>query len=52
MKENLPKMGGNAAVLTVQTNLSPIDQLGQGDDGQAARAALQNWLNQPADSKE
>lgn len=52
MKENLPKMGGNAAVLTVQTNLSPIDQLGQGDDGQAARAALQNWLDQPATSKE
>jgi HK97 family phage portal protein len=52
MKENLPRMGGNASVLTVQTNLSPIDQLGQGDDGQAARAALQNWLDQPANSKE
>ncbi|KPX44779.1 Portal protein, phage associated [Pseudomonas syringae pv. helianthi] len=52
MKENLPKMGGNAGVLTVQTNLSPIDKLGQGDDGQAARAALQNWLDQPANSKE
>nr|WP_080268082.1 phage portal protein [Pseudomonas syringae] len=52
MKENLPKMGGNAGVLTVQTNLSPIDKLGQGDDGQAARAALKNWLDQPANSKE
>lgn len=51
MKENLPKMGGNAGVLTVQTNLSPIDLLGQGNDGQAARAALQNWLDQPANSK-
>jgi HK97 family phage portal protein len=51
MKENLPRMGGNAGVLTVQTNLSPIDKLGQGDDGQAARAALQNWLDQPANSK-
>lgn len=51
MKENLPKMGGNAGVLTVQTNLSPIDKLGQGDDGQAARAALQSWLDQPANSK-
>lgn len=51
MKENLPRMGGNAGVLTVQTNLSPIDKLGQGDDGQAARAALQNWLDQPANSR-
>lgn len=51
VKENLPKMGGNAGVLTVQTNLSPIDKLGQGDDGQAARAALQSWLDQPANSK-
>lgn len=51
MKENLPRMGGNAGVLTVQTNLSPIDKLGQGDDGQAARAALQNWLDQSANSK-
>lgn len=51
MKENLPRMGGNAGVLTVQTNLSPIDKLGQGGDGQAARAALQNWLDQPANSK-
>lgn len=52
MKENLPRMGGNASVLTVQTNLSPIDQLGRGDDGQAARTALQNWLDQPANSKD
>ncbi|WP_295460494.1 phage portal protein [uncultured Pseudomonas sp.] len=51
VKENLPRMGGNAGVLTVQTNLSPIDKLGQGDDGQAAKAALQNWLDQPANSK-
>jgi HK97 family phage portal protein len=47
VKENLPRHGGNAAVLTVQTNLTPIDQLGQSNDGQAARAALQNWLQQP-----
>ncbi|KMN10158.1 portal protein, partial [Pseudomonas weihenstephanensis] len=46
-KENLPRRGGNADVLTVQTNLSPIDQLGQSNDGQAARAALMNWLQQP-----
>ena len=28
-KENLPPKGGNADVLTVQTALTPIDQLGQ-----------------------
>jgi HK97 family phage portal protein len=28
-KENLPPMGGNAAVLTVQTALAPLDSLGQ-----------------------
>ncbi|MBD1590361.1 phage portal protein, partial [Pseudomonas typographi] len=52
IRENLPRRGGNADVLTVQTNLSPIDQLGQSTDGQAARAALQNWLNQPEPPKE
>jgi HK97 family phage portal protein len=46
VKENLPRMGGNAAVLTVQTNLTPIDQLGKTTDGQAAQAALKNWLGQ------
>lgn len=29
LKENLEEMGGNAAVLTVQSNLVPIDKLGQ-----------------------
>ncbi|NYT25387.1 phage portal protein [Alcaligenaceae bacterium] len=43
-KENLPRVEG-ADILTVQTNLAPIDQLGRADDGQAARAALKNWLN-------
>jgi hypothetical protein len=33
-------------VLTVQTNLTPIDQLGKTTDGQAAQAALKNWLGQ------
>ncbi|VVN10308.1 phage portal protein [Pseudomonas fluorescens] len=46
VKENLPRKGGNAAVLTVQTNLTPIDQLGKTTDGQAAQAALKNWLGQ------
>lgn len=52
VRENLPRRGGNADVLTVQTNLSPIDLLGQTSDGQAARAALHNWLNEPSLSKE
>ncbi|NGR09388.1 phage portal protein [bacterium SGD-2] len=43
-KENLPRVEG-ADILTVQTNLAPIDQLGRADDGQTARAALKNWLN-------
>lgn len=46
-KENLPRRGGNANVLTVQTNLSPIDRLGESSAAQTAQAALQNWLNQP-----
>lgn len=29
VRENLPRRGGNADVLTVQTNLSPLDLLGQ-----------------------
>lgn len=44
VRENLPRRGGNADVLTVQTNLSPIDMLGKTSDGQAARDALQSWL--------
>ncbi len=42
--ENLPRRGGNADVLTVQTNLSPIDQLGTGTDSAEARNALAAWL--------
>jgi len=43
MKENLPRMPGGD-VLTVQSNLVPLDQLGKQDDGQSVRAALMNWL--------
>lgn len=43
-KENLPsKPGGD--ILTVQSNLVPLDQLGKQNEGQSVRAALQNWLN-------
>lgn len=43
-KENLPTKPGDD-VLTVQSNLVPLDQLGRQTDAQAVRAALQNWLN-------
>lgn len=46
-KENLPKRGGNADVLTVQTNLAPIDQLGQQSAAQTAQAALRAFLDTP-----
>ncbi|MBF8679863.1 phage portal protein [Pseudomonas fulva] len=42
-KENLPSMPGGD-ILTVQSNLVPLDQLGKQNDSQAARAALMNWL--------
>jgi len=44
--ENLPLMGGNAEVLTVQTAMAPLDSVGQASDGDTARAALAAWLNQ------
>ncbi|MNJ60302.1 hypothetical protein D3C77_560240 [compost metagenome] len=44
-KDNMPsKPGGD--ILTVQSNLVPLDQLGNQSDGQAARAALMNWLKE------
>ncbi|EOU2518826.1 phage portal protein [Vibrio cholerae] len=44
-KENLPRKGGNADKLTVQSNLVPLDKLGESNPSQAARAALQSWLD-------
>lgn len=32
VRENLPRRGGNADVLTVQSNLAPLDQLGGGSE--------------------
>lgn len=49
--ENLPLMGGNANVLTVQSNLLPIDALGINAAGAAAQDALRNWLDLPKDPK-
>lgn len=45
--EDREPMGGNAAVLTVQTALAPLDSLGQVDGAQQARAALMSWLREP-----
>lgn len=44
-KEDLPPMGGNAGVLTVQSNMLPIDMLGQDTSSQKARDVLSAWLN-------
>lgn len=46
-KENLPRMGGNADVLTVQANMLPLDALAQQQapaDAAAARNAVRAWL--------
>jgi HK97 family phage portal protein len=42
--ENQPKKGGNADVLTVQSNLVPIDKLGETPDATGAQNALKQWL--------
>lgn len=47
--ENMPAMGGNAEVLTVQTSMAPLDSLGQTNDGDTARAALAAWLGSGAE---
>lgn len=43
-KEELPPMGGNAAVLTVQSAMVPLDQLGASTDADATRNALRAFL--------
>lgn len=49
VKENLPKKGGNAGVLTVQSALVPLDMLGKaaagGDPANNVRNALRAWLD-------
>lgn len=42
--ENLEKRGGNAAELTVQSNLLPIDLLGTQPAADTAKNALKSWL--------
>jgi phage portal protein BeeE len=46
-KEDMEPMGGNAAVLTVQSAMVPLDAIGQADDASQARAALMSWLREP-----
>lgn len=45
--EDREPMGGNAAVLTVQTALAPLDSLGQSTDADNTRAALRAFLGVP-----
>lgn len=51
VKENLQPMGGNAAVLTVQSALLPIDKLGEKTPAATAQDALKAWL-QPTEIKD
>ncbi len=45
-KENFAPMGGNAGVLTVQSNMLPIDKLGEDPGGaNQAKESLLDWLN-------
>ena len=50
LEERAP-MGGNAAVLTVQTALSPLDSLGVVNESEMARTALAAWLGRVASEK-
>jgi HK97 family phage portal protein len=45
--EDREPMGGNAAVLTVQTALAPLDSLGTSDDANKLRAALVGFMREP-----
>lgn len=49
--EDLPPMGGNAAVLTVQSAMVPLDSIGMASESEQARAAMRAFLGfdeQPA----
>lgn len=47
--ENMPTMGGNAGVLTVQSAMTPLDSIGLQSDGDRARSALAAWLKEKDD---
>lgn len=50
--ENMPRRGGNADVLTVQSAMVPLDFIGNNSSADTARAALAAWLNQTGDKTE
>lgn len=53
--EDLEPMGGNAAVLTVQSAMTTLDSIGQNTDANETRAALRSFLgfdDQPKEPKE
>jgi len=52
VKENLKRMGGNAAELTVQSNMMPIDMLGEKPADREAADALMAWLGIEPQAKE
>lgn len=47
--EDRPPMGGNAAVLTVQSAMTPLDSIGTNTDSQRMQAAMKEWLREPAE---
>ena len=51
--EDRQPMGGNAAVLTVQTAMAPLDDLGSNgaSSASAARAAIRHWLRNSDDEE-
>jgi len=49
--EDQEPMGGNAAVLTVQSAMVPLDDIGKANDAQRAQAALRAWLNESTEAE-
>lgn len=50
--EDREPMGGNAAVLTVQTAMTTLDSIGAGSDADQARAAIRAFLGFSEDKKD
>ena len=50
--EDREPMGGNAAVLTVQTAMTTLDAIGAGSDADQARAAIRAFLGFSEDKKD
>lgn len=45
VKENLPKKGGNADVLRVQSQMIPLDMIGEKDKAAEVQNVLRDWLS-------